>query len=53
MTSDNGYSLTAFLFVGHSDVLPTGAVIELPVDEPYPDLHSYLVAQINEITKYG
>ncbi|WP_458687110.1 SMI1/KNR4 family protein [Nocardia tengchongensis] len=53
VTSDNGYSSTAFLFVGDSDALPTGAVIELPVDEPYPDLHSYLVARIDEITKYG
>ncbi|WP_157573670.1 SMI1/KNR4 family protein [Nocardia jejuensis] len=53
VTSDNGYSNTAFLFIGDSDVLRPGSVVELPIDEPYPDLYSYLVTQIDEITMYG
>ncbi|BEK85384.1 hypothetical protein NSK11_contig00063-0024 [Nocardia seriolae] len=54
VASDNGYFATAFVFVGDVDELPAGSVLELPTegDDIYPDLYSYLVVRVDEITKY-
>ncbi len=55
VSSDNGYFSTAFVFVGESDGLPTGSVVELPPEDNdiYPDLYSYLAARVDEIAKYA
>ncbi|MEV6325398.1 SMI1/KNR4 family protein [Nocardia sp. NPDC051787] len=53
VTSDNGYSGTVFLFVGKSDELATGAAVPLPPDSIYPDLYSYLVAELDMIANFA
>lgn len=54
VTSDNGYFGTAFVFVGESDRLSTGSVVQLPTEagDAYPDVYSYLAARVDDIAKY-
>ncbi|SUA79301.1 Uncharacterised protein [Nocardia otitidiscaviarum] len=49
-TEDNGYSGNVFLFVGPASDLPTGAAVPLPPEMTYPDLYSYVRAQLDSMT---
>ncbi|WP_306357092.1 MULTISPECIES: SMI1/KNR4 family protein [unclassified Nocardia] len=48
--NDNGYSGNVFLFVGPASDLPIGAAVPLPPEMTYPDLYSYVRAQLDSMT---